>query len=101
MSITTSADLECTYGSSNIFPIFVVRFGCQGESIEVAKMITSEGRDLTIAGLPAYYGEPLGGILYVERGGDTLVIQAPLQADDPLPAQMEAIAELAISRWNP
>jgi hypothetical protein len=98
MSVTAATANECTYGSDSIFPIYVVRFGF-GETIEAARMITQNGRDLTIAGLPAYYGELMGGILYVERGSDTLVVQAPLQAEDDTPTQMEQIAELAVSRW--
>jgi len=98
MSITAATANECTYGSAEIFPIFVLRFGF-GETIEAAKMIISNGRDLTISGLPAFYGELMGGILYVERGSDTLVVQAPLQAEGDIASQMERIAELAVSRW--
>jgi hypothetical protein len=98
MTITDVEESSCTYTAESLFPIFVLRIGT-GETIDAAKMITENGRDLTIGGLPAYYGEFMGGILYVQRGSDSLVVQAPLQADDPIPAQIQAIAELAVTRW--
>ena len=98
MSVTESSENECTYGSGGMFPIFVIRVN-SGETIEAAKMITTNGRDLTIGGLPAYYGELMGGILYVQRGSDTFVIQAPLQAEEQVITQMQRIAEAVIPRW--
>ena len=66
-------------GPDSIIPI-VIRYG-EGESISAAKLVVDNGEDLTIAGNPAYYGELMGGILYIEKAGQTLVLQAPLSTE--------------------
>ena len=66
-------------GPDSIIPI-VIRYGVD-ESIAAAKLVIDDGEDLTINGNPAYYGELMGGILYIEKTGQTLVLQAPLSTE--------------------
>ena len=81
--------------ADSIIPI-VIRYG-EGESIAAGKLITENGQDLTIGGSPAYYGELMGGILYIEKGGQTLVLQAPLSTESK--DVMIALANLIITRF--
>ena len=89
---------DCTITPSTGSIGIVMRIG-QGETLQVAKLIAStNGQDLTVAGLPAWYGEFLGGILYVERNGNSLVLQAPL--DNAAKDKLVAIANAAVPRWQ-
>ena len=75
----------------------VIRYGTN-ETIEAAKMVISDGTDLSVAGHAAYYGDLMGGILYVDAGGgQTVVVQAPLQSD--MQATLVRIAEVALANW--
>ena len=79
-TIEQSEDGTCSVtGPDSLIPI-VIRYG-ENESISAAKMVVDNGEDLTVAGNPAYYGELMGGILYIEKGGQTLVLQAPLSTE--------------------
>jgi hypothetical protein len=82
-------------GPDSIIPI-VIRYG-EDESIAAAKLVTENGVDLTIAGNPAYYGELMGGILYIEKAGQTLVLQAPLSTE--LKDALIAAGTVAITRF--
>lgn len=55
------------------------RDGQRGETIDEVRQ-RSNGHDVTVAGLPAYYTEVVGGILYIQKGDRTLVLQAPLNS---------------------
>jgi hypothetical protein len=96
-TVTTNADPAggCTLIPSEGFPI-VIRSGTS-ETIATAKMITSNGQDLSIGGAPAYYGELMGGLLYIEKGGQTLVFQAALSTDSK--DKLIALANIAITRF--
>jgi hypothetical protein len=88
-------------GSCNVTPAesiipIVIRYGVN-EDIATAKMIVDNGEDLTIGGSPAYYGELMGGILYIAKGGQTLVLQAPLSTESK--DEMVALANLIITRF--
>jgi hypothetical protein len=97
VTLTSGTDNTCTITSnSDALKSVVIRTGT-GETIATAKLITSNGQDLTVAGLPAYYGELLGGILYVEKNGQDLVLQAPLNTQ--FKDQLVALATIAVSRW--
>lgn len=87
---------ECNITPPDSFIPIVIRYG-EDESIAVAKMIVENGEDLTIGGNPAYYGELMGGILYIEKAGQTLVLQAPLSTE--LKDPMIAVANIAITRF--
>ena len=87
---------DCTITPPDSFIPLVMRYGTS-ETIATGKLITSNGQDLTIGGSPAYYGEFAGGILYVEKGGQTLVLQAPLSTE--LKDKLIAVANVAITRF--
>ncbi|HUP82732.1 MAG TPA: hypothetical protein VM284_00905, partial [Candidatus Limnocylindria bacterium] len=82
-------------GADSIIPI-VIRYG-ENESISAAKLVIDNGEDLTIAGNPAYYGELMGGILYIEKAGQTLVLQAPLSTESK--DALIAAATVAMARF--
>ena len=59
-----------------MLPTVTLRFD-SGESIATGKMIAStNGQDLTIGGYPAYYGEFMGSLMWIEKNGRTLTLQA-------------------------
>lgn len=87
---------QCTVTPSGELVGIIIRNG-QGETIEAAKMITSNGQDVVIAGLPAYYGELLGGILYIQKGDRMLVLQAPLNTD--LKDELIAVGNIVAPRF--
>lgn len=72
-----------------------------GETIQAGKLITANGRDLTIAGNPAYYGEFAGSLLYIEKGGGRpLVVQAIWDLEGDAGVQrISHIGELAAGRF--
>lgn len=75
MTVSSSDTTECTWTSPTILPSVVIRYE-SGESIATGKLITSNGRDLNLGGFPAYYGEFASSLLWIEKGGRTLVVQA-------------------------
>jgi hypothetical protein len=95
-TITEDEDGTCNVTPPDSFIPIVIRYG-QDESIANAKLIVENGEDLTIGGNPAYYGEFMGGILYIEKGGQTLVLQAPLSTEDK--DNLIAVANIAITRF--
>lgn len=95
-TIEAQDDGSCNVTPADSFIPIVIRYG-DGESIATAKLITENGQDLTIGGSPAYYGELMGGILYIEKGGQTLVLQAPLSTESK--DVMIALANLIITRF--
>ena len=96
VTVTPDPDGSCTFLPTGTFFPIVVRSGTD-ESIATAKMILSNGVDLTVGGAPAYYGELMGGILYIEKGGQTLVLQAALSND--MKDKLVALANIAITRF--
>lgn len=79
----------------SVLPV-VIRYG-DGETIDAAKLIVEDGVDVTIGGFRAFYGEIMGGILYIEKDGQTLVLQSPLSTE--VKDQMIALATAAIARF--
>lgn len=94
--IEEQEDGSCNVTPADSFIPIVIRYG-DGESIAAGKMVTDNGQDLTIGGSPAYYGELMGGILYIEKAGQTLVLQAPLSTESK--DVMIALANLIITRF--
>ena len=95
-AIEEQDDGTCNVTPADSFIPIVIRYG-ENESIEAAKLIVENGEDLTIGGNPAYYGEFMGGILYIEKGGQTLVLQAPLSNEDK--DKLISVANVAITRF--
>ena len=87
---------QCTVTPAGELIGVIIRNG-QGETIEAAKMITSNGQDLAVGGSPAYYGELMGGILYIQKGDRVLVLQAPLATD--LKDELIAVANIVAPRF--
>jgi hypothetical protein len=52
---------------------------------------------VSIAGLPANYGEFMGGILYIQKGDRMLVLQAPL--NDEMKDKLIAVGNLVAPRY--
>jgi len=102
MSVTGSEGGACTWSAASMLPSIVYRVD-SGEDIASAKaaseMLGYEGSDTQVAGNPAFYAKLMGAILYVEKGGHTLVVQAPLMEDDPIQAQVTQVAEAILARW--
>ena len=98
MTVESNTGTQCTYISPTITPTAIVRYD-SGETIAAAKMITSNGRDLTIGGNPAYYGEFAGSLLYIDKGGRILVIQLIWSLDgDEAVQKISQLGELAVAR---
>ena len=95
-TITTQDDGSCEITPPDSFIPVIIRYG-EDESIAAAKLIVENGEDFTILGNPAYYGEFMGGILYIEKGGQTLVLQSPLSTE--MRDQLVTIANAAIARF--
>jgi hypothetical protein len=74
---TSCTFVDATFSTAN--STFNIRKGT-GETIATARVIDTAGKDLTIAGHPAFWG-PLFHQLYVDLGGDTLVILIPTTDD--------------------
>lgn len=87
---------QCTVTPAGELIGVIIRNG-EGETIEAAKMITTNGQDLTIGGSPAYYGELMGGILYIQKGDRVLVLQAPLAND--LKDELIAVGNIVAPRF--
>ena len=99
MSVTADEASSCTYTAAQILPSIVIRSD-SGETIETGKLITSNGRDLTIGGNRAYYGEFMGSLLWIEKGGRTLTIQAiwSLEGDQAVQT-ISRVGEIAVARF--
>jgi len=100
MSVTSSEATECTWSPPAVLPTVVVRYE-SGESIQDGKLIAQgNGRDLTIGGNPAYYGEFAGSLLWIEKGGRTLVVQAIWgRRGDEAVQTISQVGEVVISRF--
>ncbi len=77
----------------------VIRFGF-GQTLDDARAILSDGRELTILDSPAYYGQLAGSVVYIERGGETIVIQAiwGFEGEESV-TRVSQIGEAALARW--
>ncbi|HYI22249.1 MAG TPA: hypothetical protein VEX62_06395 [Candidatus Limnocylindrales bacterium] len=100
MSATSSSPTECTWSAPSVLPTVTLRFD-SGESIATGKMIaTTNGQDLTIGGFPAYYGEFMGSLMWIEKNGRTLTLQAIWsESGDPAVQKLSQIGTLAIGRF--
>ena len=99
MSVSSNDSSGCFYNPPSFVPTIVIR-SSPDETIEIGKLITTNGRDLTIGGNRAYYGEFSGALLYIEKGGRTLVIQAVWSlTGDELVQKVSQIGEIAIARF--
>ena len=64
-----------------MLPTIILRTG-DNETIAVGKMIaTTNGQDLTIGGFPAYYGEFMGSLMWIEKNGRTLDAAGPVWSE--------------------
>lgn len=99
MTASSSVGTECSWSAARITPTVIIRYDT-GESIQNGKLAFPDGRDLTIGGNPGFYVEVGGAVLYVEKGGRTLVVQAiwSLEGDAQL-VKISQIGELAASRF--
>ncbi len=100
MTATSSSPTECTWTSPSVLPTVTLRFD-SGESIATGKLIAStNGQDLTIGGYPAYYGEFMGSLMWIEKNGRTLTLQA-IWSETGAPAveKLSQIGTIAIGRF--
>lgn len=71
----------------------------QGD-LATAKLILGESQDITIGQYPAVIGSFMGILLYIQRGGDQLVLQAVLiENNEENRAKVIQAGTLAASRW--
>jgi hypothetical protein len=97
MTGSSSVGTECSWSAETITPTVIFRYDT-GESIQNAKIAFPGGRDVTIGGNPAYFVDL--GVLYIEKGGRTLVVQAIWSLDgDAELMKISQIGELAVSRF--
>jgi hypothetical protein len=99
MTVQSNDGNECVWIAAQFTPSVIIRYDTQ-ESIASGRLSTPNGRDLTIGGNPAYYGEFAGSLLYIKKGGRTLVVQAiwSFSGDEGV-LKVSQIGELAASRF--
>jgi hypothetical protein len=97
-AVTMTADESgsCQITPPNEFIPITLRRGVN-ESLDVARQILDDEVELTVGGNPAVYGNFVGDILYVDKGGQVLVIQAALQ--EGVQDKLVGIAEAALQRF--
>ncbi len=99
MTVASRDETECTWTSPSVLPSVIIRYE-SGDSIANGKLISSNGRDLTIGGFPAYYGEFASSLLWIEKGGRTLVVQAIWsETGDAAVQKISALGTTAIGRF--
>jgi hypothetical protein len=101
MVVLASSDESCTYSASSlILPSITVRFD-EGDSREGARFILSNAEELTVGGNPALFGSFAGHLLFIVKGGNTLVFQAIWSEQDNAVARTKLVqlGELAIGRF--
>ncbi len=101
MSVSESSTSQCTWTSPSFLPTVILRTG-DNETIAIGKMIaTTNGQDLTIGGFPAYYGELMGSLMWIDKSGRTLAIQVPVwsESGDAAVQKLSQIGTLAIGRF--
>jgi hypothetical protein len=93
----TKAD-SCTYTSGTLTANIVIH--TETGDLQTAKILLSEAKDITIGQYPAVIGGFMGVLLYIQRGGEQLVVQAVLMNNDAATqAQIINIGTIAASRW--
>jgi hypothetical protein len=72
----------------------------QGD-LATARILLSNARDVTVGAYPGVIGSFFGGpILYIQRGGDQLVVHGILVQDDEAnQAKLLQIGQTAAQRW--
>ena len=101
MTVAASEDDSCTYtAAALVIPSLNVRTE-EGDSREGARFILSDQEDLTVGGNPALFGTFAGHLLFIVKGGNTLVFQAFWGEEDNAVARAKLLqlGELAISRF--
>lgn len=100
MTARNSSATQCTWTTATVLPT-VVAHADGSQSIATGKLIAStNGRDLTIAGYPAYYGELVGSWMWIEKDGRTLAVQAIWSENgDAAVQKLSQIGTLAIGRF--
>ena len=100
MSVSASVGSECTWSAADITPTVIIRYDT-GETIATAKQVFTQGaRDLTVGGSPAYYASAPSTLLFIEKGGRPLVVQAiwSLEGEAEF-TTIVRIGELAVPRF--
>ena len=96
MTVTETSDTSCTYTSG----LTALSMRTEQGDLATAKMILSEARDITVGQYPAVVGGFMGVLLYIQRGGDQLVLQAVLiENSAENQAKVISAGTIAASRW--
>ena len=102
VSVVTDSDSgdSCTYTAGLFTATLNVRAE-EGSSIEGAQFILGDQQQLTVGGNPALFGTFAGHLLYIVKGGNTLVLQAIWSEEDLAVARtkLAALGEIAIARF--
>lgn len=97
VTVTGTTDTSCTY-LSNSFTGINVR--TENGDLQTARILLSDIKDITVAGNPAIIGGFMGILLYIQRGGEQLVVQGVLMTNDEANQQkIIQIGTTAASRW--
>lgn len=99
MTVSSSAGSQCTWSAADLSPNVIIRYGT-AETIANGKLFAPNGRDLTIGGNPAYFSDITGALLFIEKSGRPLVVQAIWSLEGDAEVQkISQIGELAVSRF--
>jgi hypothetical protein len=96
MTVTETSDSSCTFSSG----LTNLTMRTETGDLATAKMILGEAQDITIGQYPAVIGSFMGILLYIQKGGDQLVLQAVLiENNEENRAKVIQAGTLAASRW--
>ncbi|HEY7600191.1 MAG TPA: hypothetical protein VH741_09710 [Candidatus Limnocylindrales bacterium] len=96
----SEGDDTCTY-TTGLFTATINVRAEEGDSREGARFILSDQEELTVGGNPALFGTFAGHLLYIVKGGNTLVFQAIWSEPDNAAAKAKLVqlGEVAIARF--
>lgn len=99
MTVSSSAGSQCIWSAADLSPNVIIRYGT-AETIANGKLFAPNGRDLTIGGNPAFFSDITGALLFIEKSGRPLVVQAIWSLEGDAEVQkISQIGELAVSRF--
>ena len=97
ITVTETTDTTCTYLAS---PMTIISVRTESGDLSTAGILLSEPKSITVAGNPALIGSFMGILLYINKGGQNLVVQAALMENSEANQQkIIAIGTTAASRW--
>ncbi len=98
VTVTESTTASCSYITASFSTI---NLRTEQGDLATSRILLTNAKDVTVGAYPGVIGSFLGGpILYIQRGGDLLVVHGILVADDEAnQAKLVQIGQTAAARW--